>query len=66
MIPWMDSALDSKKHDGFIETKPLIVQIPALNFTITNEYFSQVFYVSAYIIQLTYVWFSVKLCDLIV
>ena len=45
-IPYLDSALDSKKLDGFIETKPLIIQIPALNFTISNEYFSQIFYVS--------------------
>lgn len=45
MIPYLDSALDAKKPEGFIETRPLILQIPALNFTISNEYFSQMFYV---------------------
>lgn len=44
MAPYLEEALDYTKTDG-TELKPLIVQIPAWNFTISNEYFSQLFYV---------------------
>lgn len=45
MAPYLEEALDYTKTEG-MELKPLIVQIPAWNFTISNEYFSQLFYVS--------------------
>lgn len=45
MAPYLEEALDYTKTDG-MELRPLIVQIPSWNFTISNEYFSQLFYVS--------------------
>ncbi len=45
MAPYLEEALDYTKTDG-MELKPLIVQLPQWNFTISNEYFSQLFYVS--------------------